>query len=198
MTFFHLLFIGYHGCSKETAEEILTKGVHLNPSDEEHDWLGTGIYFWENDYNRALQWAQDKAKRDKDYGTPYVLGACLDLGRCMDLLTIEHNNLLQKAFQLVEHKYEQGKDPFPDNEFEKHGVPLLRYRDRLVINAARDIADDLKIPFDSVRGCFWEGAETFPGAAFTEKTHIQLSVQNQCVLGYFRPHQLMSKRTLKK
>ena len=41
--------------------------------------------------------------------------------------------------------------------------------------------------YDSVRGIFTEGEETYEGAAFQEKTHTQLCIVNpNCIKGYFR------------
>ena len=57
----HGFILGYHGCTKETATEILSKeGAHLEQSKSEYEWLGEGVYFWENSYDRALKWAIDR------------------------------------------------------------------------------------------------------------------------------------------
>ena len=49
--------VGFHGCSKETFESVLYKHEHVKPSNNPYDWLGNGSYFWENSYERALDWA---------------------------------------------------------------------------------------------------------------------------------------------
>jgi hypothetical protein len=38
--------LGYHGCDKKVGERVLA-GERLKPSENEYDWLGHGIYFWE-------------------------------------------------------------------------------------------------------------------------------------------------------
>lgn len=38
--------IAYHGCDVETAERLLS-GEPFKPSQNDYDWLGEGIYFWE-------------------------------------------------------------------------------------------------------------------------------------------------------
>lgn len=41
--------------------------------------------------------------------------------------------------------------------------------------------------YDSVRGIFTEGEETYEGAAFQKKTHTQLCIVNpNCIKGYFK------------
>ncbi len=29
----------------------------MNSSKNDYDWLGLGMYFWENNYDRTLEWA---------------------------------------------------------------------------------------------------------------------------------------------
>ena len=66
--------------------KALLGDLSLVKSDAPHDWLGRGIYFWEADKDRALEWANYK----KTVGLcddPFVIGAVLDLGNCFDLLS---------------------------------------------------------------------------------------------------------------
>ena len=50
--------LGYHGCDRAVGERVLANKVHLKASNNDYDWLGTGIYFWENSPRRALEWAK--------------------------------------------------------------------------------------------------------------------------------------------
>ena len=56
------LILGYHGTNVETAEKVIHgKGMeHLWASEKEYDWLGQGVYFWENSQRRAEAWAIEK------------------------------------------------------------------------------------------------------------------------------------------
>lgn len=48
--------IGYHGTLKEKAKDILKNGFKLSTSKgNKLEWLGDGVYFWEDDYY-AIQW----------------------------------------------------------------------------------------------------------------------------------------------
>ena len=47
------LVLGFHGCDKSTYEKVLKNYENLKASDNTYDWLGNGIYFWENSYQRA-------------------------------------------------------------------------------------------------------------------------------------------------
>jgi hypothetical protein len=42
------LVLGYHGCEKSVADRVLTGDDTLRKSEKRHDWLGSGIYFWEH------------------------------------------------------------------------------------------------------------------------------------------------------
>ena len=45
---------GFHGCDNDLAEAIFAGEETLKPSQNTYDWLGSGIYFWENDNCSAL------------------------------------------------------------------------------------------------------------------------------------------------
>ena len=51
------LVIGFHGCDRSVFERVVFRGEPFVKSQNEYDWLGHGIYFWENDEKRAYEWA---------------------------------------------------------------------------------------------------------------------------------------------
>ena len=53
------LIIAFHGCNEKTYEEIVFQGKELKASENTYDWLGHGIYFWEQNLQRAQEWAED-------------------------------------------------------------------------------------------------------------------------------------------
>lgn len=73
------LVTGYHGCDRDFGRKLIANEQQLQPNDKKYHWLGTGIYFWENDPERALEWAKEKASRG-EIANPYVVGAVIDLG----------------------------------------------------------------------------------------------------------------------
>lgn len=50
-------FMGYHGTSRKNVR--LIKKTGFNESNT--GWLGTGVYFFEEDFELALKWAKKKA-----------------------------------------------------------------------------------------------------------------------------------------
>ena len=83
--------LGFHGCDKSIAEKNLRgKSQHLTPSDNDYDWLGNGVYFWEGNPQRAFDFANEAANGGRNskgkINTPAVLGAIIDLGKCLNLV----------------------------------------------------------------------------------------------------------------
>jgi hypothetical protein len=54
--------LGYHGCDKAIAEKLLG-GTPFQASENDYDWLGPGIYFWEANPLRGLEYASEAIKR---------------------------------------------------------------------------------------------------------------------------------------
>lgn len=50
-----LKIYGYHGTNMDIASAILDTGFKISSND--YDWLGTGIYFFQDAPLRAFQWA---------------------------------------------------------------------------------------------------------------------------------------------
>lgn len=198
------LVIAFHGCEADTCNALLTNPDFIKRSEKPYDWLGHGMYFWENNIDRALEWAKGK-KRRGEIRTPAVIGAVLDLGYCFDLtdsrcismIKVYHSQLSQ-IYRKVGEELPQNKDSKTDQYKDK----ILRELDCKVIEFMHDqitnrIAADVKLKsnseyqiFDSVRGVFTEGGPVYAGAGIAEKTHIQLSIRNpNCIKGFFLPRQ---------
>lgn len=41
------LIIAFHGCDQKTFDNVLYHHNPLSGSQNDYDWLGNGIYFWE-------------------------------------------------------------------------------------------------------------------------------------------------------
>ena len=72
------LIIGFHGCDESVVRKVVNGEEDLIPSTNDYDWLGNGIYFWENNEARALQWATELSKRKgSSIKKPAVVGAII-------------------------------------------------------------------------------------------------------------------------
>lgn len=188
------LILGFHGCDREIGEQILQGKVsHLRKSENRYDWLGHGIYFWENNPERALQFAREFRAAPRQgkpaVKSPFVLGAIIDPGHCLNLMDTKSLQLVRQAYAHLDEISATAKMELPTNKIDKTSGELLqRDLDCAVIETLHKLNDmnDLP-PYDSVRGVFEEGDALYPNAGFRGKTHIQICVRNPaCIKGYFR------------
>jgi len=159
--------LGFHGCDVSVGRDVVSGKMPLRISTNDYDWLGHGVYFWENSPDRAWAFACDQCKRGK-VKTPFVIGAVLDLGLCLNLHAVRIPEVA---------KNRGGKDI------------LQRFLDCAVFESLHElIASDGQDPFDSVRCAFEEGEPSFSGSSIRDKTHVQICIRNpDCIKGYFLP-----------
>jgi hypothetical protein len=196
------LIIGFHGCDKSVCDSLLNNPNDIKISEKPYDWLGHGIYFWENNYERALHWAKDKEERG-EIKEASVIGAVLTLDICFDLLDSRFTEMIGHYYSLMEANYEEIGREMPKNRDAKadvHHDKILRVLDCSVIEFMHDtikerIKKDTETKgfttykkFDSLRGVFTEGGPAFDGAGIQLKNHIQICIRNpNCIKGFFLP-----------
>ena len=94
--------IGFHSCDREFGLRLLNGHDEMQPSDNKWDWLGPGSYFWEEDPVRALEYAintsMGRQKNKTAADTPFVIGAIIDLGNCLNLVELTALDILRAAF----------------------------------------------------------------------------------------------------
>jgi hypothetical protein len=184
---FARLVVRYHGCTEAFARGLLLGRKPIREwqaSTNDGDWLGHGIYFWEHAPERAWRWARERYRTRRQ--RPAVLGAYIQLGRCVDLLDESITALLGETYELLTRAFaEQGRS-LPQNRGQEG---KLRELDCMVINACIDDAQRRGAGYDTVRGAFLEGTSVYPGAGFSRESHMQIAVRNpSCILGVFRPN----------
>lgn len=184
---------GFHGCNKDTYNAVIHDGKLLQKSTNEYDWLGNGIYFWENSYQRAVDWARKK------YGDEWaVVGAFIDLGYCLDTTDYRNSSVFKNGYELLKFKTMDAGEELPRNIKGRNSDDILvRNLDCAVIQEIHDYNEKNNLmPYDSVRGIFEEGVEMYSGAGFREKTHSQVCITNpNCIKGYFVPREADDKYT---
>ncbi len=189
--------IGFHGCDKKVQEKVLLGKESISSSENKYDWLGNGIYFWENSPERALDFARLIKKNPQMHSsiikTPAVVGAVIDLGNCFNLVDSLYIKMLKVGYEILEDTTNKTGAELPVNKVpDKGGHPLIRDLDCAVIQTIHKSRTSLPA-FDTVRGVFQEGNEAYKGSGFKTKTHIQLCVINpNCIKGYFYPRELNS------
>ena len=161
--------VGYHGCSRAAAQYILEEN-HFLPSTNAYDWLGQGIYFWEFAPYRALDWAIVRCASSGE--APVVLGATIQLGRCLNLLDISASSGLVRAYEQVGRNV--GIRTMPRNT--EAGAHFL---DCTVIDTYCAIVEEATNKrYQTVRGCYPEGEPVFSGSKILTRAHVQIAVRD--------------------
>ena len=188
---------GYHGCEHALGLAVIAGEASFDSSENDYDWLGPGRYFWESDPQRALEFARDKPGKKK-IADPFVIGAVIDLGNCLDLVARANLEHLREAHDLLVTLRKQTGMPIPQNTGAKTKGDKdkpLRFLDCAVIRQLHETFDSQiagfpKLePFDTVRGMFVEGEPLYAGGGFGRRSHVQIAVRDsKSILGYFVPN----------
>lgn len=179
--------LGYHGCDLPVGVRILNGLEGLQPSTNNWDWLGHGVYFWEHNPQRALEYAKDVADgnlRNKTKVTrPFVLGAIVELGNCLNLTEPISVEILKLGYEFLLDMLETTGSSLPEN------TGNIRRLDCAVIQSIHQSRRNVGEPkFDTVRSVFFEGQTVYPNANFHSQNHIQICVINtKLIKGYFLP-----------
>jgi hypothetical protein len=170
--------LGYHGCDRSVAERLIA-GEPFQASSNNYDWLGAGVYFWEGDPARAMQWAEKIRTRTGKITDPAVVGAVIDLGLCLDLTTQSSLDVTRSAHDGLAKIMLAAGETMPTNIDE-----LRRPLDCAVLNYLFESMPDPK--FQTARGMFVEGGPLYPGAFIQSETHVQIAVRDPtCIRGVF-------------
>lgn len=184
--------LGYHGLDENIGRQIVAGEISLKPSENTYDWLGHGIYFWEDNIARARLWAVEQSKRkNTSVKSPFVIGAVIDLGNCFDLLQQDNLDFLAEQYKNLADDLKLENEPLPQNRaWTTHDFDFKkRELDCAVIRYAVESAKEMGVYYDSVRSAFWEGEELYPNAGFKQFNHIQIAVINpECIKGIFIPN----------
>ena len=165
MTHLPLPVTGYHGTSIESANAILAGGFCL--SRNRQDWLGDGVYFFQDGLERSWDWARRR------YGSQAaVIGAEIRLDDCIDMLDTTWNRVLAAAYDRFLHLHNQLGLDFPVQNRVAHRL------DREVINYVIGVLAERGITIRCVRSAFGEGHPVYPNSAFLRYSHVQIAVRD--------------------
>lgn len=189
------IVLAYHGCDRAVGEAVLAGGGEIEPSRNDYDWLGSGAYFWEGSLGRALDWARLLSRPDgpsrRKITEPFVVGAIIAPGLCLDLTEADSLGILRSAFQEYAGIMEEQSAELPQNlsGFQGDEDLVKRRLDCAVINFLHEFRAAVGEPsFDTVRCPFFEGEGIFPGSKIAARTHLQWCVRDprKSIIGYFR------------
>jgi hypothetical protein len=169
-----LVVEGFHGTTLAAAQSILHDGFKL--SEKRWDWLGDGVYFFQDGPYRAREWALEWAVA-RYGGEAAVLGASIRLERAtlMDLIDTDWSERLKTLYlEYVEYREREGK-PIPQQNPKLSGRHDL---DRDVVNFAVRLWGQKGTTIRAVRGAFEEGDRVYENSAFYDRAHVQIAVRD--------------------
>lgn len=147
---------GFHSCDRDVGLRVLNGKDQLKESDNVWDWLGGGVYFWEQNPARALEYATDCATRKQKNKipivNPFVIGAIIELGNCLNLIEPSSISIVKEAHNSLEAVMKESNQEMPVNKGAK------RLLDCAVIQYVHQTNKKLElIPYDTIRSAFVEG-----------------------------------------
>jgi hypothetical protein len=195
----HKVF-GYHGTTQEVAKIILEDVRQFKHSTSPGDWLGSGIYFFENSYLKGLEWARRTVSKRNMSGhrdVTAVIACEIDLSRCLDLcdptfaeelrswvdeniaidgLEMQHAPRLfsigKREFSISDRPYNHARNR--DRYQHPYKVNVL---DKEVINAFLEAMPTAK-RFSTVRAPFNSGRQLFPNSYLFHNSQVQIAVRD--------------------
>lgn len=191
--------MAYHGCDRATEDGLVSGNLaRLDASDNPYDWLGPGVYFFQDDWRRALMFAQASAEAParkltaRPIQNPSVVGAVMKLSAILDVSTQDGIEAFRTAYQALKASGITLKRNRPGEAEDKDII--VRALDRQVFKYLHQMYQDQGLPpLDAVRGAFPQGEAVAPTSAIFANSHVQIALRNpECVLGYFRVPQLVA------
>ena len=180
----------YHGTTLEAAELIRDVG-HMRVTENAHDWLGPGAYFFQEAPYKAWKWAQQKTLEISNSSgkkiEPAVVGVDISLERCFDLLDIHNWREIYQAYQILDKKnalrfqkppiltrwdgirrYIFDSEPTAD----RSGA---NFRDNIVVKYLMEtIKENTDYDTTMIRAAFIEGKEIYENSYFFDEYHVQI------------------------
>ncbi|MCD5406232.1 MAG: hypothetical protein LRZ99_00885 [Desulfotomaculum sp.] len=102
------VLLGFHGTTVANAEKILQEGRFKISADED-EWLGEGVYFFENDIKQAYYWCV----KERNYKSWAILKGDIKAEIIFDLTLTDHWEEFLKILKEIEKRYKKRKDGTP-------------------------------------------------------------------------------------
>jgi hypothetical protein len=166
-----IVVTGYHGTSLEAAEDILREG--FKPSRRPWEWLGHGIYFWQDAPIRAFEWATEWLGQKGYVGPIAVVAAEINLSGFVDLLDQQGMRLLRTFAEKV-----NGRPEFASLA----NRPPVNRLDCALFNFATYVLSLDGVRVSGYRAAVVEGKPLTLNSPIHELSHVQLAVIERDVI----------------
>ncbi len=178
---YHRTVIGYHGTMRSTALNIIQGEQDFDPSQNDDDWLGNGIYFWEYAPQQAWLWAAQRKRASGWNDDIAVVGSMIRLGNCFDLLdpaNVKEPGILYQLYRKTE---------IDAGRVLQSNVSSKKWLNCSVFEYTAALLDSEGEPIDTIRAAFVPTTKTdrlWKGSGIHPHAHLQICVRNpDCILG---------------
>lgn len=177
--------VGYHGTTRSFASAIIDDHQSLKPSSNLGDWLGRGVYFWQDAPQRAAVWARRSGLPAADIA---VIRAEISLDSCLDLFDLQTYRELRRVYPLFlgaensrGFSWHQSELSVSAGQATFAGASSLRAdiancRDRALIDWYVEFLASEGVTIQSVRGVFLYGSAIFRQSFLFDWSHAQIAV----------------------
>lgn len=162
--------IGYHGTTLDAARKIVTDGFLL--SGNPWEWLGKGIYFWQDAPNRARDWAVEWHAAKGYTGPIEVVAARIALIDFVDLLDQVDMELVAEFAAKFEVRMTRLRAEL------RNRYPVHRL-DCAVFNFLTNVLSSKGRAVRGYRAACVEGKAITTGSPIYDRSHVQLAVIDQ-------------------
>ena len=195
------IVLGYHGCDISVRDRLVRRDLpELHPSKNRYDWLGEGVYFFQDDPMRARLFAERASNElsqmfsRQPIASPAVVGAILCVSNWLDMTTQEGIDNWKAAYETLCTERKAAEDVMPENQpaDDQDSLVLLRQLDSAVFNLLPKVRAGNVPPLpviQAIRGAFYQGPKLAgTSTEFREHTHIQIALKDlSCARGWFVP-----------
>ncbi len=196
---YHRTIVGYHGTRLSVALDIINRRKGFEFSENEGDWLGHGVYFWEYAPQQALWWANrlkkraEKSRRSEgkpDDRRPWdepiaILGSMIRLGFCLDLLDPYNIRYAKKVHDRFCDDRSRLRLPIPKNRRHRRDRDCAVFQ--YLYTSLEEGGARASRVVDTARAVYVttdEKKRIWPGSWIYDDSHIQVCVRNPaCILG---------------
>lgn len=170
----HLTVYGFHGTLVQNAEQIVRTNFEIRPKP--WDWLGAGVYFWQDAPLRAIEWGREWYRKKHQIEEPKVavIRATLHLKDCLDLLDTRWNEFLRRTRDRLAQAYQDTR-----LENQPRGRNELDYA---FFNYVVALMRDRRVSIKCIRAAFGEGEALYPGSPVRLKSHVQIAVRSTTLI----------------
>lgn len=186
-TLMPLTVCGFHGTTSDKAEAV-QQAKDFRLSTNPWDWLGNGVYFFQDAFDRAKEWAELMVeKRAAPNIRPAVLSASIELTDCLDFLDLDAAKIVTKVHPLFEAALQNSGEKLTQKPLIVSGgiihsgegkFGLNKYDCRLINWITEKYMCEKGLVVSSVRAAFIEGKAIHDTSHIFSKTHVQIAVRN--------------------